>query len=99
MATHFPSAGEILRKWHVIDATDQTLGRLASRAASILAGKENPQYTPFLDMGDHVIIVNAEKVKLTGLKSEKKVYYRYTGFPGGLRREEFRKKFAAKPEV
>jgi len=66
--------------------------------ARILAGKENPQYTPFIDTGDHVIVINAAKVKLTGMKAEKKVYHRYTGYPGGLRSEEFSKLFSRRPE-
>jgi large subunit ribosomal protein L13 len=81
-----------------VDASGQTLGRLASQVARILMGKENPQYTTFLDTGDHVIVINAEKVKTTGMKSEQKVYQHYTGYPGGLRTEEFRKRFARKPE-
>ncbi len=85
MSTYFPKAGEIVRKWYVVDASGQTLGRLASQVARILMGKENPRYTPFLDTGDHVIIINAEKVKTTGMKSEQKVYQHYTGYPGGLR--------------
>ena|SRR5437016_6120252 len=99
MATRFPSGPEIARKWHVVDATNQTLGRLASRVASILAGKENPIYTPFLDTGDHVIVVNAGKIRVTGMKAEQKMYHRYTGFPGGLRSEQFRKRFDRKPEA
>ena len=97
MSTYFPKAGEIVRKWY--DASGQTLGRLASQVARILMGKENPQYTTFLDTGDHVIVINAEKVKTTGMKSEQKVYQHYTGYPGGLRTEEFRKRFARKPEA
>src|ERR1051326_6390654 len=69
-----------------------------SRVASILMGKENPQYTPFIDTGDHVIVINAGKVKTTGVKAEVKVYHRYTGYPGGLRTEEFNKRLASKPE-
>src|SRR5690348_5131779 len=99
MSTYFPKAGEIVRKWYVVDANGQTLGRLASRVASILMGKENPKYTPFLDTGDHVIVINAEKVKTTGVKAEQKVYQHYTGYPGGLRTEEFKKRFARKPEL
>jgi large subunit ribosomal protein L13 len=99
MSTYFPKAGEVVRKWYVIDASGQTLGRLASQVARILMGKENPQYTTFLDTGDHVIVVNAEKVKTTGMKSEQKVYQHYTGYPGGLRTEEFRKRFERKPEA
>jgi len=98
MSTYFPKAGEIVRKWYVVDASQQPLGRVASRVASILMGKENPKYTPFLDTGDHVIVVNAEKVKITGLKAEVKVYHRYTGYPGGLRTEEFSKRLTRKPE-
>ncbi len=97
MSTYFPK-GEIARKWFIVDADGQTLGRLASRVARILSGKENPRYTPFMDTGDHVIVINAAKVKLTGLKSESKVYRHYTGFPGGLREEEFVKRLARKPE-
>ena len=99
MSTYFPKEGEIVRKWYVVDADGQTLGRLASQVARILMGKENPQYTPFLDTGDHVIVINAEKVKTTGMKSEQKVYQHYTGYPGGLRTEEFRKRFERKPEA
>ncbi len=98
MSTYFPKAGEIVRKWYVVDASQQPLGRVASRVASILMGKENPKYTPFLDTGDHVIVVNAEKVKTTGLKANVKVYHRYTGYPGGLRTEEFSKRLTRKPE-
>jgi large subunit ribosomal protein L13 len=99
MATYFPKEGEIARKWLVVDGTGQTLGRLASRVARVLAGKENPRYTPFIDTGDHVVVINADKVRLTGLKSETKVYRHYTGYPGGLRAEEFTKRFARKPEM
>ena len=99
MSTYFPKGGEIVRKWHVVDANGQTLGRLASQVARVLMGKENPKYTPFLDTGDHVIVINAAKVKLTGLKAESKAYHRYTGYPGGLRTEEFRKRAVRKPEL
>jgi large subunit ribosomal protein L13 len=98
MSTRFPSGQEIARKWYVVDASGQTLGRLASRVARILSGKENPKYTPFLDTGDHVIVINADKIRVTGVKSEQKVYRHYTGFPGGLRQEEFRKRFDRRPE-
>jgi len=98
MSTYFPK-GEIARKWYVIDASGQTLGRLATRVARILSGKNNPRYTPFLDTGDHVVVLNAEKVKLTGLKDESKVYRRYTGYPGGLREEEYVKLLNRKPEA
>ncbi|HLJ86405.1 MAG TPA: 50S ribosomal protein L13 [Candidatus Angelobacter sp.] len=98
MSTRFPSGQEIARKWFVVDASGQTLGRLASQVARILSGKENPQYTPFIDTGDHVIVINAEKIHVTGAKEGQKVYRRYTGFPGGLREEEFRKRLVRRPE-
>ena len=97
-STYFPSSHDITRKWFVVDASGKTLGRLATEAASRLAGKLNPKYTPFIDMGDHVIIINAEKIVLTGLKSQQKVYRRYTGFPGGLREESFVRLMARRPE-
>ena len=99
MSTYFPKAGEIARKWYVVDASGQTLGRLASQVARRLMGKENPKYTPFLDTGDHVIVVNADKLKITGMKAEQKVYQRYTGYPGGLRTEDFKKRLARRPEM
>jgi large subunit ribosomal protein L13 len=99
MSTYFPKQGEIVRKWYVVDADGQTLGRLATRVANILAGKNSPRYTPFLDTGDHVIVINAAKVRVTGMKAEKKVYHRVTGYPGGLRSEEFKKRFQRKPEA
>jgi large subunit ribosomal protein L13 len=99
MSTYFPKQGEIARKWYVVDASGLALGRLASQVARILMGKENPQYTPFIDTGDHVIVINAEKVKITGMKSEQKVYHRYTGYPGGLRSEALGKRTARKPEL
>ena len=99
MSTYFPKEGDIARKWFVVDATGLALGRLASRVARILMGKENPQYTTFLDTGDHVVIINAEKVKTTGVKAENKLYQHYTGYPGGLRTEEFSKRMTRKPEL
>ena len=85
MSTYFPKGGEVSRKWFVVDAQDQVLGRLASHVANLLAGKLKPTWVPFMDMGDHVIIINAEKVKLTGKKLEQKKYYRYSGYPGGMK--------------
>ena len=84
MSTEFPSKNGITRTWHVVDAEDQVLGKLASKAAMILMGKHKASYTPFLDTGDHVVVINAAKVKLTGGKEEKKVYRHFTGYPGGL---------------
>jgi large subunit ribosomal protein L13 len=98
MSTFVPSGKTIDRKWYVVDASGQTLGRLATKAASVLSGKLNPRYVPYIDMGDHVIVINADKVRLTGLKSQKKVYHRYTGFPGGLRTESFTRLIARRPE-
>jgi large subunit ribosomal protein L13 len=98
MSTFVPSGKQIDRRWYVIDASGQTLGRLATKAASVLSGKLNPRYTPYLDMGDHVIVINAEKVRLTGLKDQKKVYRRYTGYPGGLREESFTRLINRRPE-
>src|SRR5436309_15706585 len=84
MGTQIPSKHLIERAWHVIDAEEAVLGRIASRAAMLLMGKHKPIYTPYIDTGDHVIIVNAAKVKLTGGKEHQKVYRRHTGYPGGL---------------
>jgi large subunit ribosomal protein L13 len=98
MSTFIPSGKDISRKWYVVDANGQTLGRLATRAASLLSGKMNPQYVPYIDMGDHVIVINAEKIVLTGLKDQSKLYRRYTGFPGGLREESFTRLINRKPE-
>jgi large subunit ribosomal protein L13 len=98
MSTYIPSSHDIARKWYVVDASGKTLGRLATEAAQMLSGKRNPQYTPFLDLGDHVIVINAAKVSLTGLKGQQKVYRRYTGFPGGLREESFERLMARRPE-
>jgi large subunit ribosomal protein L13 len=87
MQTFVPSGKNLEqgRRWFIIDASGKTVGRLASEAARILMGKNKPTYTPYLDMGDHVIIVNAEKVVFTGNKWQDKVYYRHTGYPGGLK--------------
>ena len=96
--TTIPSGKDVQRKWFVLDASGQTLGRLASRAANVLTGKNSPLYTPYLDMGDHVIVINAEKIHVTGMKAQQKMYRRYTGFPGGLREEGFTKLLARRPE-
>jgi len=99
MSTYFPKEGEIVRKWFVVDAAGLPLGRLASRIARILIGKENPKYTPFIDTGDHVVVINAEQVKITGMKTDQKVYQHYTGYPGGLRSENLKKRMVRKPEL
>ena len=99
MSTYFPKEGEIVRKWFVVDATGLPLGRLASKVARILMGKESPKYTPFIDTGDHVIVINAEAVKITGMKAEQKTYHHYTGYPGGIRAEALNKRMVRKPEL
>ncbi|KLU08924.1 50S ribosomal protein L13 [Kocuria sp. SM24M-10] len=85
MRTYTPKPGDIQRQWHVIDATDVVLGRLASQTATLLRGKHKPTFAPHVDAGDFVIIINAEKVALTGSKLEKKRAYRHSGYPGGLK--------------
>ena len=85
LSTFHPKSGDITRKWYVIDATDVVLGKLASTVADMLRGKHKPQYAPNVDCGDHVIIINAEKVALTGAKLEQKRAYRHSGYPGGLK--------------
>jgi large subunit ribosomal protein L13 len=84
-ATRSIKADDVERKWYVVDAQDAVLGRLASRVASILRGKHRPTFTPHVDTGEYVIVVNAEKVKLTGRKLEQKIYHRHTGYPSGIR--------------
>ena len=96
--TYVPKIGEIQRRWYLIDATDQVLGRLCSEVARHLSGKNKPQYTPFLDTGDHVVVINAARVKLTGNKAEGKVYYRHSGYPGGIKSETAGSLKARKPE-
>jgi large subunit ribosomal protein L13 len=89
---------EVQRKWYLIDAEDKTLGRLATEVARILRGKHKPTFTPHIDTGDHVIVVNAEKVKVTGNKFKDKQYYRHTGYPGGLKVINFAALISKKPE-
>ena len=86
MSTTFPRKAELKRSWHLVDADGQILGRLATRIATILTGKDKPGYVPFLDTGDHVIVVNAGKVLLTGTKELDKSYFRFSGYPGGIRK-------------
>ena len=97
MKTTIPSLPGIQREWHVIDAEEAVLGRIASAAAKILMGKHKPSYTPYIDTGDHVIVVNAAKVKLTGNKEEQKLYRRHSGYPGGLTETQARKVRATRP--
>lgn len=98
MKTYFPKASEIERKWYVVDAENQVIGRLATRIASVLMGKDKPCYTDFLDTGDFVIVVNAEKVRLTGKKWSAKVYYSHSGYPGGLKESRAEELLSRHPE-
>lgn len=99
MKTYAVKASEIERTWWVVDAADQTLGRLATRIATLLEGKHKPIYSPHLDTGDHVVVVNAAKVKVTGNKLVQKQYYRHSGYPGGFREESLQAVMARKPEI
>ncbi|MBQ6967250.1 MAG: 50S ribosomal protein L13 [Lachnospiraceae bacterium] len=98
MDTYMASASTIERKWYVVDAEGQTLGRLASRVAAVLRGKTKPEFTPFLDTGDYVIVVNASKIKVTGRKMDQKIYKRHSDYVGGLKTQTLRQKLAKRPE-
>ncbi|MBI2599858.1 50S ribosomal protein L13 [Candidatus Daviesbacteria bacterium] len=98
MSTNKLSAKNIKREWHLIDAKDKVLGRLATEVATILMGKKKPEYVPYLDTGDFVVVTNAAKVKLTGKKMQTKEYKRHSGYPGGLKVETFDKIIERKPE-
>lgn len=97
MKTYYAKPGEVKREWVVIDAEDQVLGRVAVKAATILKGKHKPTYTPHVDTGDFVVIINADKIKLTGNKASSKEYYRHSGHPGGLKCESFREAMEKHP--
>ena len=98
MKTFMASPATIERKWYVVDATDMTLGRLASEVAKVLRGKNKPIFTPHIDCGDNVIVINAEKIKVTGKKMDQKVYYHHSDYVGGLKEATLREKLAKKPE-
>ena len=98
MKTYMTSATAIERKWYVVDATDKTLGRLAAEVSKVLRGKNKPTYTPFLDTGDFVIVINASKVKVTGKKLDQKIYYHHSDYVGGMKEESLRDKLANSPE-
>ena len=98
MKTYMAKASDVQRKWYVVDAEGVVLGRLASQVASILRGKNKPIYTPHVDTGDYVIILNADKVVLTGKKLDQKIYYKHSGFAGGLKETPYRRLLAEKPE-
>mgnify|MGYP003558842652 CR=1 FL=1 len=100
MSTYFPSGKDLAdnRKWFVVDARGKTVGRLATEVARILSGKNNPAWTPFLDMGDHCVVINARHAKFTGAKTDQKLYRRHTLYPGGLRETSVKEMFEKKPE-
>lgn len=97
MKTYSPKAKDIEREWWVIDATDKTLGRIATQVANLLMGKHKPLYAPHIDTGDYVVVINAAKVKVTGKKMEQKVYYRHSGYPGGLKSQRLEEVFSQDP--
>lgn len=98
MSTYMPKPGEIKANWHVVDATDQVLGRLAAKLAQIVQGKNKPVYTPHVDTGDFVIVINAEKVKVTGNKAEQMEYQTYSKYPSGQHRYSYKEMIDRKPE-
>ena len=99
MDTYMASASSVQRKWYVVDAEGQTLGRLASQIAMVLRGKNKPTYTPFIDTGDYVIVINAEKIKVTGKKMDQKIYKSHSDYVGGLRQQTLKEMLAKKPEA
>ena len=98
MKTFMASPATIERKWYVVDATDMTLGRLAAEVAKVLRGKNKPIFTPHMDCGDNVIVINAEKIKVTGKKMDQKIYYHHSDYVGGMKETTLREKMAKKPE-
>jgi large subunit ribosomal protein L13 len=96
--TYSAKKSDIEREWHLVDATDQTLGRMASQIATVLRGKHKPYFTPHVDCGDFVVVVNAEKVYVTGNRMEEKLYHRHSGYPGGMKVATLREMLAQKPE-
>ena len=99
MKTYVPKKTEIKNNWYLVDAEGKILGRLASKIAQVLSGKNKPIYTPFLDTGDFVVVINAKKVKVTGNKEKKKIYYHYSGYPGGMKEIVYEKLLEKKPAV
>lgn len=97
MKTYSVKAADIKREWHIIDASEQVLGKLATRAAALLIGKHKPMFSRHLDVGDYVVVVNAEKIRVTGNKVQQKVYYRHTGYPGGLKSVSLEKMLETHP--
>src|SRR5215204_2165511 len=99
MTTISAKAHEVNRKWLVVDAADKVLGRLATEVARLLRGKHKPIYTPHVDTGDYVIIINAEKIRVTGNKTKDKIYHHHSGYPGGIKSESFEKRINRRPEL
>jgi large subunit ribosomal protein L13 len=97
MKTYSPKAKDIEREWRVVDATDKTLGRMATQVADLLMGKRKPIYAPHIDTGDYVVVINAARVRVTGKKAQQKLYYRHSGYPGGLKSENYEKLFGRDP--
>ena len=97
MKTYSPRAKDIKREWWLVDAADETLGRVSSQIAKLLMGKHKPIYAPHIDAGDYVVVINAAKVKVTGKKAEQKIYYRHSGYPGGLKSPTFKEIFGTHP--
>lgn len=98
MSTYYAKPGEVEREWLLVDAEDMVLGRLAAQVAQILKGKNKPTYTPNVDVGDFVIVINADKIRLTGKKADEKTYYSHSGFPGGLKAVPFKRMLEKHPE-
>jgi len=98
MKSYMQKTAEVQRDWYVVDATDQTLGRLATQIATLLRGKHKPTFTPHVDGGDFVVVVNAEKVRVTGRKDQQKMYYRHSGYPGGFKRITYQRMMASHPD-
>ena len=96
--TYYPKAGEVSRDWYIVDANGQNLGRLASKIATVLMGKHKPQFTPGVDIGDFVVVVNCERITVTGKKLDDKIYYHHTGYPGGIKEINLRDQLARHPE-
>ena len=96
--TYYPKASEITQEWHLADANGQNLGRFATKLANILIGKHKPAYTAGVDLGDHIVVVNCERIVVTGKKLDEKMYYRHTGYPGGLKESNLRDMLAKHPE-
>lgn len=96
--SYYPKAAEIVGQWYIVDANGQNLGRLAARIAAVLLGKHRPDYTPGVDLGDHVVVTNCEKIAVTGNKMVEKIYYRHSGYPGGLTETSLKRMLATHPE-